>query len=120
MTKKKKTVEESETLKERRIALGVKDIEQLRKEDLEDLIEMLNWWRNRKETSDVATTEIRPVFKRGVTTARSVRLNQSMMHEAEQKAKQERIKTGGTFNGLVELLVWEYLGKPPVYVEESE
>jgi hypothetical protein len=61
--------------------------------------------------------EIRPVFKRKKTIARSVRLNKDMVKAAEKKSKEDRIKTGGTFNGLVELLIWEYLNRPEDFAE---
>ena len=71
-------------------------------------------------STDRPPLELRPVFKRGKgveSIARSIRLNKAMVEMAEEKAKQDRAQTGGNFNGLVEFLVWEYLGRPGEFVE---
>ncbi|MFC1836647.1 hypothetical protein ACFL2Q_18300 [Thermodesulfobacteriota bacterium] len=81
------------------------------------LSDMLKWWRAR-ESGEVTTSEIRPEFRRKDTIPKSVRLDRKMAKAAEQKAKQDKIRTGGTFNSLVEVLIWEYLGKDKDFLDQ--
>ena len=62
-------------------------------------------------------SEERPEFKRGKTTTRSVRLSKDMLKAAEKKARQEKIRTGGSFNSLVEWLIWQYLDRDAKFIE---
>lgn len=55
---------------------------------------------------------LRPIFRRENTIARSIRLGKGLSERSEKKAKQDRAVSGGTLNGLVEYLLWQYLGKP--------
>ena len=71
----------------------------------------------KKEIDQRYWAYVKRQFKRKKTATRSVRLDESMLKDAEKKARKERSKTGGTFNGLVEVLVWRYLNCPTQYVE---
>ena len=82
------------------------------------LKEIFDWWKTRKE-GEIDLPEIRPNFRRGETVTRSVRIAKNLSEEAEKKAKAERLKTGGTLNGLIELLLWEYLGRDKRFVESE-
>lgn len=89
----------------------------------EELIEQMRAvakavYQEMQHTETQSVTDVRPVFKRGETDARSVRLDKKMMQAAIEKAQKERVKTGGTLNGLIELLVWEYLGCPDDFIEK--
>jgi hypothetical protein len=91
-------------------------ITQLTEDQIKMLEDILDWWRKRKEGL-IELREIRPNFKRGPTVTRSVRIGKSLSEEAEKKAKREKFKTGGTLNGLIELLLWEYLGRDKKFVD---
>jgi len=96
---------------------------QFDEEALNDLNEILAWWRERKEAGKEAERpkmEIRPDFKRGgkgATVTRSVRIGKALAKSAEKKAKQEKALTGGSFSGLVEFLLWDYLGRDERFLE---
>lgn len=62
-------------------------------------------------------TVARPVFKRSETIARSIRLDKELLRAAEKEAKRDRLRTNGSLNGLIEWLLWEYLGKDPRFIE---
>ena len=64
-----------------------------------------------------ASVKIRPVFKRTKTVARSIRLDRNLLNAAGQAAKKDWVRTGGHVNGLIELLLWEYLGRDSRFVE---
>lgn len=85
---------------------------------LAELREMLDWWREQRGSAMQRTGvgEERPAFKRGRTVTKTVRLSDAMAREAERYAMKHRFQTGGTFSGLVELLVWRALGQPEKYV----
>lgn len=88
-----------------------------------ELLQMLDWWRERKDQSlsDEAPIQERPVFKRGAdTTTKTIRIGKELFRDAERKAKKERALTGGTFSGLVELLLWKHLGFDPKYLTRDD
>jgi hypothetical protein len=93
---------------------------ELDEETVATLLEICEWWRGWKRKGDLTVREARPIFQRGKTVTRSVRLDKRLLAAAEAKARKERIATGGTFNALVELLLWEYLDRDPKYVEPPE
>ena len=90
---------------------------------MRDLAELLDWWRKRKESGiDTVKSEIavRPNFKRGGkedTVTRSVRIGKELAEAAEKRARIERALTGGSFSGLVEYLLWDFLGRDPKFLE---
>jgi hypothetical protein len=91
-------------------------VTQLTEDQMKILQEIFEWWKRRKE-GILELPEIRPNFKRRETVTRSVRIAKRLSEEAEKKAKAEKMKTGGTLNGLIELLLWEYLGRDKRFVE---
>jgi len=84
---------------------------------VEVLMEIVEWWKAQKTEKELIKTELVPRFKRTKTATRSVRLDQALLEAAEKKARKDRARTGGNFNSLVEVLVWQYLGRPSKYVE---
>ncbi len=83
---------------------------------VEVLMEIVEWWKTRKLENEMSI-EPAPKFIRKKTATRSVRLDNGMLEAAEKKARKDRAGTGGTFNGLIEVLVWRYLGCPSKYIE---
>lgn len=68
----------------------------------------------------------RPTFRRGIkeddpyrTILKSVRLSAPMWEAVEERAKRDQLKSRGSVNGLIEYLLWEYLGRPGDMIEES-
>jgi len=94
---------------------------QLPPETVQDLLIMLTWWKEHGKGIDMqAATPVqkRPNFKRGSskdTGTKTVRLSKGLIRDAERYAKRHTW-TGGTFNGLVELLIWEALGRPEKHI----
>jgi hypothetical protein len=90
---------------------------------MRELAELLEWWRARKEAGiDKVTQEIavRPNFKRGGksdSVTRSIRIGKDLAEAAEKRAKKEKALTGGSFSGLVEYLLWDFLGRDPKFLE---
>lgn len=86
----------------------------------EDIMEMLAWWKERKDSlsrlmESPPTVETRPTFKRGTvkdTATKTIRLSKELVKRVEREARAQKALTGGTFNGLVELLLWRFLGCP--------
>ena len=60
--------------------------------------------------------ERRPVFK-GQTRNTGIKINEELLNRAVQKAKKQRLRTGGSLSGLVELLLWKYLDEPDDLIE---
>lgn len=83
------------------------------------LLEMAEWWKDNKGKLLQPLPLARPRFRRGAktTTTRSIRLSKKMIEEAVKKAKKEQGRTGGTLNSLIEVLIWEYLGRPADLLE---
>lgn len=83
---------------------------------VEDLTKMVNEWKQAEATPQT-TGERRPKFKRGAdTSTRTVRLGNQLIRDAERYAEKHKRETGGTFSGLVELLLWERLGRSSKYL----
>lgn len=84
-----------------------------------ELDEMLRWWRKRKNelTTDTCMESRPPVFKRGSdTVVKSVRIGRGLYEDAERWARKHPASSGGTFNSLIELLLWRHLGCASKYV----
>jgi len=62
----------------------------------------------------------RPRFRRDQTATRTIRLSKRMIKLAEQRAKRFKHVSGGTFSGLVELLLFEELGQPEELVLQPD
>ncbi len=88
-----------------------------------ELLQMLGWWRARKDQPLTTKTPIqeRPVFKRGGDTiTKTIRIGKELFQDAEKLTKKERALTGGTFSGLVELLLWKHLGSDKKYLAKPD
>jgi hypothetical protein len=67
----------------------------------------------------IAPQRQRPEFKREKTTTATVRIS-GALHEAALKFAQERKDlSGGTFNGLVEFLLWQALGSDEKHLKSA-
>lgn len=62
--------------------------------------------------------ERKPIFK-GQTRNTGIKINEELLNRAVQKAKKERLRTGGSLSGLVELLIWKYLDEPDDLIESQ-
>ncbi len=90
-------------------------------EEGETLKEMVEWWKAR-ESAAIEGAVRRPLFI-GKTRNTGIRINEVILDRALRKARQEKLKTGGSLSQLVEWLLWLYAGSPMDIVErptESE
>lgn len=88
---------------------------QLSDNDADELHELLNWWKLNKGAIMPKTIDIRPSFKRGTVQEQKTvtfRFNQKLLARAKELAISKKSLTGGTLNGLVEVLLWQALGSP--------
>jgi hypothetical protein len=86
-------------------------------ETVQELHEMLAWWKTRKDELMPKPIEERPLFKRVPSTTRSVRIGADLALDAERYALKHRAETGGSFSGFVELLLWQRLGRRHKYLQ---
>lgn len=114
MPRKQKTKTDSPPTTDRPI---VPDPDELNHEVIVTLLEMAAWWKRNRGKMLMPLPGTRPQFHRKKSVLRSVRLDERLIKAAEKKAKEDRTATGGTFNTLVELLLWQYLGQPPEFLE---
>ncbi len=61
----------------------------------------------------------RPRFKKPRTNS-GILLSEEIRKRALQKAKADPDTTGGSLSGLIELLLWKYIGSPSDVVEGSD
>ena len=87
------------------------DLKGLTQEDLETLLKMIEWWKSR---SDLLETDTRVKFHRNNPKVASVRMSSLMYRDACKLA--ENNPEIGNFNRLVELLLWEKLGRSDEYL----
>lgn len=99
-----------DVLKER----GKKDVSPLSSEEVGTLREIISWYESRRIGLD--HIERRPIFK-GRTRNTGIKINEELLNRAVQKAKKQRVRTGGSLSGLVELLLWKYLDEPDDLIE---
>lgn len=94
-------------------------VTQLDPDMLDDLAEMVEWWRAQREhlQAPQVVHEERPVFDRKKTVTKTIRLGETMESDATIYALKHRALTGGTFSGLVEWLIWQVLGKGEKYTK---
>lgn len=59
-----------------------------------------------------------PKFKSKKKVARLISLDKKMLRAAEKKARQENNEVGGSFDRLVEVLIWNYLDCDPQFIED--
>jgi hypothetical protein len=96
-------------------------IERLTPEFIEDLEKIREQWIAQQGATEEAAKGERPKFKRGKeTSTRTVRLGNQLIGDAEEYARTHRAETGGTFSGLVELLLWERLGRKSKYLSDAK
>ena len=87
-------------------------------ETLQELLSMLEWWKDTQQEPTCPTVTVRPYFKREPDVTKTIRLSAELVRRAEQKARyQDKARTGGHFSGLCEILLWEYLGCPDDLIE---
>jgi len=99
-------------------------VSQLPSETVQDLLRMLTWWKEYGKGIDMqAATQAkeRPTFRRDTTDTKTIRLSTALIRDAERYAKRHKW-TRGTFNGLVEVLLWRCLGSLDKHIipEQSE
>lgn len=82
--------------------------------EVEEIRELLRQYK--KITVDVSSLSRRPVFK-GPKTNSGIRCDDVIRRLAWAKAQQDSTRTGGNLSSLIELLLWEYLGRPEDVVE---
>jgi len=91
-----------------------RDLSPLSPEEVGTVRDMIQWWESRRMRLD--EIERRPVFK-GTTRNTGININEELLNRAVQKAKKERLRTGGSLSGLVEFLLWKYLDEPQDIIE---
>ena len=93
---------------------GQRDLSPLSPEEVGTVRDMISWWESRRMRLD--EIERRPIFK-GQTRNTGININEELLNRAVQKAKKERLRTGGSLSGLVEFLLWKYLDEPQDIIE---
>lgn len=93
---------------------GQKDRSPLTADETGTVREIISWWKSRRMGLD--EIERRPLFK-GNTRNTGIKINEELLQRAVEKAKKERLKTGGSLSGLVEFLLWKYLDEPDDLLE---
>ncbi len=84
-------------------------------EEADTLKEIVQWWKTRESAAMEASLR-RPVFT-GKTRNTGIRVNTEILDRAIDKAREERLKTGGNISQLVEWLLWVYIGSPDDVVD---
>ena len=84
-------------------------------EETDTLREMIAWWKSRESAAMEASLR-RPVFI-GKTRNTGIRVNELILERAINRARGEKLKTGGNISQLVEWLLWVYIGSPDDVVE---
>lgn len=84
---------------------------------LADLRAVLDWWRERQDESMILSPS-RPVFK-GKRRNSGFHINEEILRRATKKLKKDRVRTGGSMSLLMELLLWEYIGRPQDLLEDT-
>lgn len=78
---------------------------------------VLDWWRERQDESMVLSPS-RPVFK-GPRRNSGFHINAEILRRATQKLKKDKVRTGGSMSLLMEVLLWEYIGRPQDLLEDT-
>lgn len=82
--------------------------------EVEEIREILGQYK--KTRVDVSSLTRRPLFK-GPRINSGIRCDDVIRRRALAKAQQDSKRTGGNLSSLIELLLWEYLGRPEDVVE---
>lgn len=88
-------------------------MEQLTDTEIREIRELLIKYRQQP----IAPQRQRPEFKREKTTTATVRISGALHEAALRFAKEHKDLSGGTFNGLVEFLLWQALGSDEKYLK---
>lgn len=78
---------------------------------------VLDWWRERQDESMILSPS-RPVFK-GKRRNSGFHINEEILRRATEKLKKDKVRTGGSMSLLMELLLWEYIGRPQDLLEDA-
>jgi len=89
--------------------------EPLQSHEIETLREIIEKYR----TNQLDLSGGRPRFRKPRTNS-GILLNEDIRKRALEKAKADPDATGGSLSGLVELLLWRYIGSPSDVVEGSD
>lgn len=80
-------------------------------EAVKALEEFADWWQKAKPKLE-SLGPGRPRLKKGRLISTTLKLNEDLVRAAEEKAIRERARSGGDLTALIELLLWEYIGRP--------
>ncbi len=86
-------------------------------EEMRQVRQMLNEFRKRSLTVGDLTT--RPKFRNPRKNS-GIRCNEEILKRATAKAKEKDKETGGNLSSLIELLLWEFIGRPDDVVQSYE
>ncbi|AFM23722.1 hypothetical protein [Desulfomonile tiedjei] len=78
---------------------------------------VLDWWRERQDETMILPPS-RPVFK-GPRRNSGFHINAEILKRATEKLKKDKVRTGGSMSLLMELLLWEYIGRPEDLLEDA-
>ena len=84
---------------------------QLSSDELDILRDIIQWWQNKAVVDD-------PKFDLSNDKVVSARMPLDMFKEAEQQAK--TIPNIRTVSRLINILIWEWLGRPDKYVVQKD
>jgi hypothetical protein len=84
----------------------------------ETLKDIVDWW-NSRESFAMDVHDRRPIFS-GKSRNSGIRVNELILRRAMEKAKRDRIRTGGNLSQLVEWLLWLYIGSPTDVIEDAD
>ncbi len=78
---------------------------------------VLDWWRERQDETMILSPS-RPVFK-GPRRNSGFHINAEILKRARRSSKKDKVRTGGSMSLLMELLLWEYIGRPEDLLEDA-
>lgn len=87
---------------------------ELQSQEIEVLKQMIRAYRANK----LELSLVRPRFKKPRSNS-GILVNDEIKRRALEMAKADPDATGGSLSGLVELLLWKYIGSPADVVEHS-
>jgi Mor family transcriptional regulator len=83
----------------------------------DSLREFSEWWRKNKARLSREHPGEKPRFHRKKLIKLSVELSLDLVKAAEKRAIREKRITGGEFDSLIELLLWDFLDRDPRFTE---
>ncbi len=90
---------------------------EITREIAESLREFSAWWQRNKAQLAHELPRERPKFHRKKLVKRSVELSMELVKAAEKRAVREKRMTGGDFDSLIELLLWDFLDRDPRFTD---